>query len=347
MSVDVDVAWAGSASAVLVRLTALTDDAYEAGDLGPYWMRRAPDGWTLRLGLPADLRTSYQICPLPDGGPDPAPDEERWARIRAAGVPDPAAPLVLAAGNIFGNPGPASVLELPAAPPQPWRDRRPGVPAGALTRHEVAGEVVHRYLPPGHRPGRVLPAMVVFDGASWLGVDLAATVDNLIFEGRVPPLALFLVECGRGPARWARLTRPEVLDPFVLDGLLPWAAPSGPVLLAGQSLGAIAVTHLADRYPGRFAGAIAQSPALWWPGSDGGLSGADILDRYRKSPPTVPFFVEVGTREGELLAAAREFHGIVAGAGGAVRYREYEGGHDMACWRGGIADGLITLAGAL
>ncbi|MGY0232243.1 alpha/beta hydrolase-fold protein [Longispora urticae] len=349
MLVDVDFSWTGNAGAVLLRLTAVTDAARDAGDLGPYWMRRGPDGWALRLALPARLRTSYQICPVPDGHPEPAPDAERWARLCAAGVPDPTAPAVLAAGNIFGNPGPASILELPEAPPQPWWERRPGVPAGVVSRHELAGEVVHRYLPAGHRPDRACPAVVVFDGASWLGVDLAATVDNLVAEGRIPPLAVFLVECGRGPARWARLTRPEVLDPIV-DGVVALAARSGaggPVLLAGQSLGAIAVTYLASEYPTRFAGVIAQSPALWWPGSDGGLRGVDILSRYWTAPPAVPWFVEVGTHEGELLAATREFHGVLADSGATVRYREYEGGHDMACWRGGIADGLVALAGAL
>ncbi|WP_018349662.1 alpha/beta hydrolase [Longispora albida] len=349
MLIDTDFAWAGAAEAVLLRLTAETDEAYEAGDLGPYWMERGPDGWALRLALPAGLRTSYQICPVTDGPAEASPAPERWTAICAAGVPDPSAPLVLAAGNIFGNAGPASILELPDAPPQPWRDRRPGVPAGTLDRHELAGEVVHRYLPAGYRAGGTYPALIVFDGAFWLGVDLAATVDNLVAEGRIPPLAVFLVESGRGPSRWARLTKPEVLDPFVLDRLLPHVAEvagSGPVYLAGQSLGGIGVTHLASQYPGRFAGVIVQSAALWWPGSDGGLTGRDILDRYRDAAPATPFFLEAGNREGELLGTVRELHATLLAHGATVHYGEYEGGHDMACWRGGLADGLVMLAGA-
>ena len=26
-----------------------------------------------------------------------------------------------------------------------------------------------------------------------------------------------------------------------------------------------------------------------------------------------------------------------------LTYREYQGGHDYACWRGGLADGLIAM----
>ena len=33
----------------------------------------------------------------------------------------------------------------------------------------------------------------------------------------------------------------------------------------------------------------------------------------------------------------------LAAAGHVVAYREYEGGHDALCWRGGLIDGLCQL----
>jgi hypothetical protein len=71
---DVTFTWSESdprrpALAVLLRLIALTDHAYDDGDLTPYLMRPEPDAaWTLTLTLPSTLRSSYQFCPVRDPG---------------------------------------------------------------------------------------------------------------------------------------------------------------------------------------------------------------------------------------------------------------------------------------
>jgi enterochelin esterase family protein len=212
------------------------------------------------------------------------------------------------------------------------------------------------YRPPGYRSDRTYPLAVLFDADMWARVDIAATFDNLIADGRVPPMIVAGIESGRGPSRWRSLTSPAVFEPFVLDVLLAWLhaecsisdRPADTVLI-GQSLGGIAAAHLGRTHPDRFGTVVAQSPALWWPGdADGGLSGAEVIagaDATGAPEPTPRYFIEAGTTEGDLLAATRTFRDTVEGAGGAVRYREYEGGHDVACWRGGIADGLIEAWG--
>ena len=101
---------------VLVRLAALTDLAYEAGDVSAYLMTKGPDRlWTWTADLPPDLRTAYQICPARDR---PLRGErigqDRWATIVAAGQPDPSCPDALPPGCVHGNPeAPASVLSMP------------------------------------------------------------------------------------------------------------------------------------------------------------------------------------------------------------------------------------------
>jgi enterochelin esterase family protein len=345
---------------VLVRLIARTDIAYDDGDLSSYLLDHGGDAeWRGSLRLPAELRTSYQLCPVRDaplrGG---HPDDGRWREILAAGVADLTNPSTLAASCTYGNPGPASVLELPAALPQPWHARRPDVPRGEVTRHELDESIVVVYTPPGSRR-MPLPVAVLLDGGSWLALDVAATFDNLIADGVVGPFVAVLVVSIRGAARFGptrvhSLTRPGVFLPFLLDELMPfvaarWSVSADPArtVLVGQSLGGLAAAHTALAAPQRFGAVVGQSSSLWWPGgADGELVGAEVIDAYRVSPAApVRFFLEAGATERDVLEQNRRFREVLDRQGYNPIYREYEGGHDYACWRGGLADGLVALLG--
>jgi enterochelin esterase family protein len=146
-----------------------------------------------------------------------------------------------------------------------------------------------------------------------------------------------------------------VFEPLVWETLLPWLHDSWSVssrscdlIVAGQSLGGIAAAHLARSRPDRVGWMIGQSPALWWPGdADGGLSGRDIIDGHANEAAggRSRYFLEAGTTEGALLESARLFRAALLDSASNVLYREYEGGHDFACWRGGLADGLVAALG--
>lgn len=342
---------------VLVRLIALTDDAHEAGDLSPYLMNPGPSGsWTWASKLPADLRTSYQLCPVRDRPlRGQTPDEDRWLQILAAGVPDPTARETLPPGALWGNPGPASILELPGALPQPWVTPRPGVPAGEVTRVELGDSVIHVWTPATDQSLEQLPVVISFDGGSWVRMGVTATFANLVADRVVPPFVAVLIgsingSVERGPARIRSLTHPDQFAEFVLAELLPYLRANHRVtddpsrtVLAGQSLGGLAAAHVAAIAPDQVGWVIGQSAALWWPGDEsGGLAGAAVIAAYEKAGPQLRFFLEVGSQEGDLLAANHRFRDVLQGSGHAVVFREYRGGHDQACWRGGLADGIVA-----
>jgi enterochelin esterase family protein len=343
---------------VLVRLVALTDDALEAGELSSYLMEPGRDGnWTWTAKLPVDLRTSYQFCPVRDRPlRGSKPDDERWLRILAAGMPDQTASATLPPGTLWGNPGPASILELPAALPQPWVGRRPEVRPGELTRVELGDSVIQIWIPHTDRPLADLPVVISFDGGSWVRIGVTTTFANLVADRAVPPFAAVLIEsingsAERGQTRIRSLTHPDQFVGFVLDDLLPYLRRAYPVtddpsriVLAGQSLGGLAAAHVAAVAPDRIGWVIGQSAALWWPGDeDGGLPGATVIAAYEEpAVRPVSFFLEVGSQEGELLMANRRFHDVLKKSGHAVSCREYRGGHDQACWQGGLADGIVA-----
>ncbi|WP_133979295.1 alpha/beta hydrolase [Kribbella voronezhensis] len=309
------------------------------------------------LQAAADLRTAYQFCPVRDRPlRGQTPDEDRWLQILATGVPDPIAAAGLPPQTLWGNPGPASILELPAALPQPWVARRPAVPPGESTRVELGDSVIHIWTPATDQPLEQLPVVISFDGGSWLRIGITATFANLVADRVVPPFVAVLIESikgsvERGPTRIQSLTHPDQFVDFVLAELLPYLRTSYPVtsdpnrtVLAGQSLGGLAALHVAAVAPDRIGWVIGQSAALWWPGDEsGGLPGAAVIAAYEEAGPRSPqFFLEVGSQEGDLLTENHRFRDVLQASGHAVSFREYRGGHDLACWRGGLADGIIA-----
>ena len=79
-------------------------------------------------------------------------------------------------------------------------------------------------------------------------------------------------------------------------------------------------------------------------GSEFDIDAEWLLQRYVESP-RLPLrcYVEVGLQEWVLLSPTNHFSNVLVAKVYAPIYREYNGGHDALCWRGGIADGLIAL----
>ena len=343
---------------VLVRLVALTDNAYEAGDLDRFLMRPGPDGhWSWVAELPDGLRSTYQLCPVRDRPLRGQPlDEARWHSVIALGEPDPAATDILPPGCVFGAVDrSASVLSLPGAPPQPWAHRRGDAPAVATDRLSLAHDSVVRVQTP--RDLEAASSLVVlFDGGSMQTIGVPDTIDNLQADGVVDAVTAVYVEsirgsAPRGPSRVQSLTDRAHLATFVLDELLPELERHYPLdprperrVLAGHSLGGLAALHVASLDPASFGGVVVGSAALWWPGSELQLSGAEVVDEASGYPGHI--WMELGTEEGrELIEANRRLRDGATSGGHELAYREVCGGHDLALWRGGVGDGLAHLLG--
>jgi enterochelin esterase-like enzyme len=211
---------------------------------------------------------------------------------------------------------------------------------------------VHVYQSPG-ASGSPTALVVIFDGQRLLATDVTATFDNLAADGAPGPLTAVVIEsirgsAPRGPSRIASLTVAAELGSFIFGDLLPmvevrYLVTTNParLVLAGHSLGAVAALHLSARRPGLFGSVVAASPALWWPGEKGQISSADVAAAYARTAPASRLFLDAGTEEGDLLKDARAFHDRLVTTDHDVTYREFRGGHDHACWRGSLADGVV------
>ncbi|TMR35122.1 enterochelin esterase [Nonomuraea zeae] len=322
-------------------------------------MRRLPgtDVWHLTYRLRADHRGSYRMV---SAGGDPSK-----AALMERGRPDPLNPHRLPGRWGWAD---ASVVALPAAPPQPWAGRRAGIPRGEVHEHRLpagalgAERTVWAYVPPGGVPAGA-PVAVLCDGDAWFGgLAFQDTLDALIADGAVPPLVVVAPDAVGNAVRWEELGAREPYVRFLADEVLGWAAERWPItgdpartVVAGQSLGGMAALYAGLLRPERFGNVLAQSASLWWrPGLEPGVpklsaEGAPWLaERFaellpERDGPPIRLRLDVGLHEGPMVGYTRILDAVLRSHGCPVVLTEYNGGHDYACWRGSLADGLIAL----
>ncbi|MEV5982921.1 enterochelin esterase [Streptomyces sp. NPDC052114] len=324
------------------------------------------DVWHRTYRLRADHRGSYRIAADLSPGDVPSSPEAQQLRLRALSsyaAPDPLNPARLEAR--WGLPE-GSLLTLPGAPAQPWAERRAGIPRGRTERHRLpAGALgaergLWAYLPPGG-PRPDSPVVVLCDGDMWFGaLAFQDTLDALVADGAVPPPVVLAPDAVDLRTRWQDLTARDAFIGFLADEVLPWAAGHWPLtadpartVVAGQSLGGLTALYAALRRPERFGAVLAQSASLWWrPGLPPGvpdLTADDgtpwLVERFAEHPdhPRLRVHLDVGLHEGAMVDHSRRMRETLAAHGHTVALTEYNGGHDYACWRGGLADGLVKL----
>jgi enterochelin esterase family protein len=296
--------------------------------------------------MPTTWRASYAVLAHRAVGPPPweAPDQAALRRaLDVLGRPDPLNPRTCR--NRDGRT--QSVVELPDAPPQPYLVPRAGVARGTVTeRTAPGGRRAWVYEPAGFtgtRAGTATDVLLVLDGDVWSGPqDLATTLDNLHHDGAVRPLRAVLLDAGSREQRWAELDGAGTVDGYLAHDLLDWVRTEyavrpgrDAVSVAGQSLGALTALRTLVAHPDRVGAAISQSASLWQADPSAGVAPGALAGTRA--------WVEVGRHEWVLQPAHPDAVERLRAAGCAVRYREFDGGHDYACWRGGIADALRHL----
>lgn len=259
-----------------------------------------------------------------------------------------------------------SIAEGDRAPAQPWLAQRHDVPRGTVESvilpgggrgwwyqsapgpdHAAAGDGTTDS--EADAAGAGVPLLIVTDGLTWLqSQHLPTILDNMVADRAIPPLRAVLVDSGTRHQRWQALGDPEHAADYIAADIVPWArsrdsrigARPSDVVVAGQSLGGLVALLSAARHPNLVGGVIAQSASLWLRDlRDGSTRPANARANQR-------IYLEVGIREWVLLPIQRQIADWLETAGPNVAYREFDGGHDDACWRGGISDGLSYVLAA-
>jgi enterochelin esterase-like enzyme len=322
------------------------------------------DLWYGTTILPAALRTIY--CLTHDGAEGAPPDgtgsgasHVNLGNPRA--VHFPADPVDQVDTEHW-----FSLLELPAAPEEPWTDPRPGVAAGELVDAELHSAALGGVRPvtvyrPAATPIAGLPILVVFDGFLARHVlHIPTVLDNLVAAGRIPPLAALFVTsfCD---SRDSDYSPADPIHDFVGGELMPWAQRElgagldrSANLIAGASRGGLVSAYLGLRRPDLFGAVLSQSGSFWWPAPGEGEPEFLIREVARFPRSDTRFYLDVGVRETmtgpggspDQLTVVRHMREALTGHGFRVDYTEYVGSHDYVNWRRTFADGLQSLSGA-
>jgi enterochelin esterase family protein len=276
-----------------------------------------------------------------------------------------------------------SMIVLPGAPAQPWAEARSAVPAGHVEKDHIRSDILGNerrvwvYTPPGYTPhtpagtpsaatsgdaadrGQDYTLLVVFDGWAYLRLVPTPTIlDNLLAAGKVPPVVAVLVDSLSTEERNRELPCYPPFADFLARELLPWvceryAVTTDPArtIVAGSSYGGLAAAYAGWRLPGMCGNILSQSGAFWWR-PEGDHEHEWLIHQF-VADPRLPlrFYLDAGSFENGfqdpgILVANRHLRDVLRAKGYPLTYAEYTGGHDYACWRGTLADGLMALIGA-
>lgn len=313
-------------------------------------MRRVPgsDVWYLSFRLRNDVRAPYRF-------------EVARADTTVTEL-DPRNPAVWEPDR----PGlAASILELPGAPPQPWRAYSES-DVGDWDRREFeegpdAGRTVYVYKPRGWDGARPEPYPVPLGLGAFghgIGMRVDRLVDHLIATGRLAPLVVALADLEPG----SDTTRYRATTDFVADRFLPWlrdrydvSADPGDVVLSGTSRRGMVASLVALRRPDAVGNVISLSGSYYWkPARE---VEYEWIPRLYARHPRQPIRLYVAAGELEtvvtpgnaghyLVATNRRFRDVLAAAGYRFTYREFNGVHSELNWQDWLARGLVQLLGA-
>lgn len=331
---------APQADAVLLFVNRLTDER----DIGRSQMQHLGDGlWGLSYRMETDWRASYAFLEHRGGQEPPwrgTGDQRALRALLDSGDADPRNPVSCrnSQGRLF------SVVELPDAPPQPYAT----TPLDSATQPRPQARQVFTgsgqrtvWMHPVGEPQENAPLIILLDGDAWLAHhSLHLSLERAQAAAGLPAFWALFIDAGGTTQRWQDFGHAGGVTQEAAEWIIPWARQtlgSGltpeRTLVIGHSLGGLSALWALAGHPQTVGNVLAQSPSLWkdHDAITGALRGCRGHLR-----------LEVGRQEWVLLEPARRLVSAVGDSALDADLVEFNGGHDFACWRGGLMDGIAA-----
>ncbi len=324
------------------------------------------DIWYKTYRVRSDLRTIYLLS-LNDPLTELKSSEEYGTRA----IPDPLNPHQFVYPKDEEDPSDrdivVSIVELPGAPLQPWIKPRPDVAKGKVEMHRLRSAILDNerriwvYTPPNYTTSdEPYNLLLVFDGVAYIDLVPTPTIlDNLLSEGKLPPFVAVIPDSLNQETRSRELPCYQPFVDFLIQELMPWVHEHYHVthdptttVVAGSSYGGLASAFVGLRAPEVFGNVLSQSGSFWWnwDAENEHIPQEWLTQQFIPSPRLpVRFYMDVGMQEmgkaAHMVPSNRHLRDVLVLKGYEVHYAEFNGGHDYICWRGSLADGLLTLLG--
>ncbi len=181
-------------------------------------------------------------------------------------------------------------------------------------------------------------------------------VHDLQTTRRLPPIHAVYLSYLDTAARHIDFTCNDTYSSFLATDLCRWIELTmgtyKKIFLCGLSLSGLAAAFTLLRHSTVFSGALCQSPSAWW--SDEWLVKSLMVN----GAPGSRFWISVGDREVQegvthpptglfqktsQIGSVRRLAEKLSGCNAPVRYNEFPGGHDPACWAAELPQALPWL----
>lgn len=244
-----------------------------------------------------------------------------------------------------------------------WISEREDIEKGNVDMFKFESKILNNkrriwvYTPAGYDAEKEAYGTVIFtDGWEYVNVvETPKILDNLIAEGKIPPMCAIFVDTHKD--RDTELTCHQPFVDFLTEELLPSIQESYNIsknaeknIIAGFSYGGVTSAFIALKHSDIFGKAICQSGSFWWKPEEIDENETEwFINKFKNNEKLpVDFYLTMGVYEKAWdfhYEACRNFEKVLADKGNNVTYNEFVGGHIYTECQITLPEALITLVG--
>lgn len=243
-----------------------------------------------------------------------------------------------------------------------WTKENDNVPKGKLYKHLIKSETLKEernisvYVPHSYNEkGEPYGVLVLNDGFEFINILNGINVlDNLIFDKKIPPIVAVFIDATKD--RGENLKCSDEFTKFISEEVIGFvkeryniSEDSSKNVIGGYSLGGLAASYTALRYPKIFGNVLSESGSYWYK-----KEGYDdtkytwMSNEFRKVEKLpIKFYINVGSIEPakSMQDTNINLKETLIDLGYKVFFEEFGSGHDYLCWGEYLGRGLIYLLG--
>lgn len=243
-----------------------------------------------------------------------------------------------------------------------WTKENSAAFKGKLYKHSINSEILKEernisvYVPHSYNEeGEPYGVLVLNDGFEFINILNGINVlDNLIYNKKIPPIVAIFIDATKDRGEnlkcnndFTRFTAEEVIS-FVKERY-NISDDSCKNIIGGYSLGGLAASYSALKYPNIFGNVLSESGSYWY--KEEGYDDSEytwMSNEFRKVEKlSIKFYINVGSIEPKKSMQDTNINlkDTLIDLGYKVFFEEFESGHDYLCWGEYFARGLIYLLG--